>query len=148
MSSTPYAEPLEVQIRPSRFVATLLLGLFGIAAVVCARLPISVGGHLILVVALIGVCVWTGLFYVRRTPRRLYWSPGQGWRMLDWRGISHDLELMPQAYLSSWLVVAHFRDRKRRRRTVLLAQDSTHADSLRRLKVLLRYGTPRPSSSS
>lgn len=143
MSSTSYAEPLEVEIRPSRLIASVLFGVYAVAAVVCARMPVSFSGHLILLVGLVGVCVWNGFFYVRRTPRRLYWSAEQGWRMLDWRGVSHDLELTADAYLSAWLVIGHFRDEQGGRRTVMLAQDSTRAESFRRLKVLLRYGTPK-----
>ena len=143
MSSMSYAEPLEVEIRPSRLIATLLFGIYAVAAIACARMPVSLGGHVILVVGLVGVCIWNGVFYMRRTPRRLYWSAEQGWRMLDWRGVSHDLELSAEAYLSNWLVIAHFRDEKEKRRTVMLAQDSTRAESFRRLKVILRHGTPK-----
>src|SRR5579872_3680107 len=139
----PYAEPLEVEMRPSRLIAALLFGIYAVAAIACARMPVSLGGHVILVVTLAGVCFWNGIFYVRRTPRRLYWSAEQGWRMLDWRGVSHDLELSAEAYLSDWLVIAHFRDEKKKRRTVMLAQDSTRAGSFRRLKVILRYGIPK-----
>jgi hypothetical protein len=57
--------------------------------------------------------------------------------------VEHALQPQPEVYIGTWLVVAYFKDEKRKSRTILLAQDSVRIDAFRRLKVLLRYGVPK-----
>jgi len=143
VSSTPFGEPLDLPIRPSRLIATLLVGMHLTAIVVCAPLPLPVAYRAALLLAILSAFFWNVFVYVQRTPRRLHWSPELGWSIVDRRGMSHDVKLLPEAYLSAWLVIAHFRDEKGKRRSVMLANDSARPDGLRRLRVLLRYGVPR-----
>ncbi|HKS93501.1 MAG TPA: protein YgfX [Gammaproteobacteria bacterium] len=143
MSSPAYGEPLELDIRPSRQVASLLLAIHLTAAVVISQLPMPLMSRLIIFAAILTSLAWNGVMFWRRTPKRLLWSREQGWRITDRRGVTHDLDLLPQAYLGNWMMVAHFQTSRGRRRAVILAHDSCSADSLRRLRVMLRYGTPK-----
>ena len=143
VSSTPFGEPLDLSIRPSRLIATLLVGMHLTAIVVCAPLPLPVVYRAALLLAILSAFFWNVFVYVQRTPRRLHWSPELGWTVVDRKGVSHEVKLLPEAYLSSWLVIAHFKDEKGKRRSVMLANDSARPDGLRRLRVLLRYGMPR-----
>lgn len=143
MSSTPFGEPLDLSIRPSRLIATLLVAMHLMAIVVCAPLPLPTVYRAALLLAILSAFFWNCFIYVQRTPRRLHWSPELGWTIVDRKGKSIEVKLLPEAYLNTWLVVAHFRDERGKRRTVMLAKDSARADGLRRLRVLLRYGTPR-----
>lgn len=143
VSSTPFGEPLDLSIRPSRLIATLLVGMHLTAIVVCAPLPLPVVYRGALLLAILSAFFWNVFVYVQRTPRRVHWSPELGWTIVDRKGVSHEVKLLPEAYLSSWLVITHFKDEKGKRRSVMLANDSARPEGLRRLRVLLRYGAPR-----
>lgn len=143
VSSPTYGEPLEINIRPSRQVASLVLAIHLTAAAVITQLPLPLPSRLIILVAIPVSLVWNGLMFWRRTPKRLMWSREQGWRITDRKGVTHNMELLPQAYVGNWMLVAHFRGSQGKRRAVMLARDSCSADGLRRLLVMLRYGTPK-----
>ena len=142
MSSPAYGEPLELNIRPSRQVASLVLAIYLTAAVVTAQLPLNLLSHLIILLAILVSLVWNGVMFRRRTPKRLMWSSELGWRITDRNDITHAMELLPQAYVGGWLLVAHFHTSRGKHRAVMLARDSCSTDGLRRLRVMLRYGTP------
>ncbi|HLW74656.1 MAG TPA: protein YgfX [Gammaproteobacteria bacterium] len=143
MSSTPYGEPLELLIRPSPLMATLLCLMHMAAIAVCTPLPISLAYRAAIVIGIVCAFFWNGYVFIQRTPRRLHWSPEEGWTLTDRKGTQHEVRLLPEAYLGPWLVIAHFKDERGKRMTVMLAQDSVRAEGFRRLKVLLRYGTPK-----
>ncbi|HEV2211776.1 MAG TPA: protein YgfX [Gammaproteobacteria bacterium] len=143
MSSTPFGEPLDLSIRPSRLIATLLIGMHLVALVVSAGVPLPVNYRAALLLAILSAFFWNVAVYVQRSPRRLHWSPELGWTIVDRKSVSHAVKLLPEAYLSAWLVIAHFKDEKGRRRTVMLANDSARPDGLRRLRIMLRYGPPK-----
>ncbi|MGB9429295.1 MAG: protein YgfX [Gammaproteobacteria bacterium] len=143
MSSPTYGEPLELDIRPSRLIATLVFAIHVTAAVICSQLPVSLLSRLVILLAILGSLMWNVVIFWRRTPRRLQWSPEEGWRITEHNGVVQSVEILPQAHLGNWIVIAHFRTSDRKRRAVMLARDSCSADSLRRLRVMLRYGTPK-----
>lgn len=143
MSSPAYGEPLEINIRPSRQVASLLLAIHLTAAVVISQLPVPLMSRLIILTAILASLAWNGVLFWQRTPKRLMWSREQGWRITDRQGITCNLELLPQAYLGNWFMVAHFQTSEKKRRSVILARDSCSADNLRRLRVILRHGAPK-----
>jgi len=143
VSSTPYGAPLELLVRPSRLTAVFLCLMHSLAALVCLPLPLAPVTRIGLLVAIICAFVWNMYVFMQRTPKRLHWSPEAGWNMTDRHGVEHALKPLPEAYIGNWLVVAYFRDEGDKKRTVMLAQDSVRAEGFRRLKVLLRYGTPK-----
>ena len=143
MSSTSFGEPLDLSVRPSRLIATLLIGMHLVALVVSAGLPLSVDYRAALLLAILSAFFWNVAVYVQRSPRRLHWSPEFGWTIVDRKGANHAVQLLPEVYLGAWLVIAHFKDERGKRRTVMLANDSVRLDGLRRLRILLRYGVPK-----
>lgn len=144
MSSSPCGAPLEINIRPSRVIAALLLMIHVTAAIVVTQLPVPIFARLIILLAVIGSFMWNVVLYWHRTPKSIRWQPDAGWLISDHRNRTESVELLPQAHLGNWLTVAHFRTmRTGKRRSVMLAGDSCSGDSLRRLRVLLRYGTPK-----
>ncbi len=142
MSLQACGERFELDIRPSRLIVTLLFSMHAIAAVICAQLPLPLPDRLVLLLAVLGSLGWNGVRFWRHTPKRLLWSAEEGWRIIDRNDATRMLELLPQAYLGTWLVMAHFRLSGNKRRTIMLARDSCSGGGLRRLRVLLRYGTP------
>lgn len=143
MSSNPYAAPLDLLVRPSRLVATLLLFMHVTAIFICGQLPIAFSYRGVLILGVVGAFIWNASVYLHRTPRRVHWSPEEGWTLTDRRGAATAVELLPEAYLSQWLVLAHFKDGNGKRHTAMLAQDSVRPDGFRHLKVLLHYGVPK-----
>jgi hypothetical protein len=143
VSSTPYGETLEINIRPSRLIATLLFAIHVTAAAVCVQLPLALFDRLLILLAVIGSLMWNTVIYWRRTPRRLRWSLEGGWSITDSRGITHNADLIPETYMGSWFVIAYFRTSSGKRRAVMLARDSCRAEDLRRLRILLKYGAPK-----
>lgn len=143
VSSNPYAAPLDLALRPSRLVAMLLCLMHVTALVVCEQLPISVTYRVVLILGVLSAFFWNAWLYARRTPRRLHWSSEEGWTLTDRKGVAHVVEILPEAYLSQWLVLAHFKDGRGKRFTAMVAQDSVRPEGFRHLKVLLRYGAPK-----
>ena len=103
MSSPAYGEPLELNIRPSRQVASLVLAIHLTAAAVTAQLPLNMLSHSIILMAVLVSLVWNGVMFWRRTPRRLMWSRELGWRITGRNGMTQNMELLPRAYIGSWL---------------------------------------------
>jgi len=113
------------------------------AITVCAPLPIPLEYRAAIGAAVVFAFFWNGYVYFQRTPKKLHWSPELGWTLTGWRGGDSAVTPLPEAYISPWLVIAHFKDEQGKHRTVMVAQDSVRADAFRRLKVLLRYGPPK-----
>lgn len=113
------------------------------AILICEQLPIAFAYRGVLIFGVVVAFIWNASVYLRRTPRRVHWSPQEGWILTDRRGKATAVELLPEVYLSQWLVLAHFKDGNGKRHTAMLAQDSVLPDSFRRIKILLSYQTPR-----
>lgn len=143
MSSTPYGEPLEALVRLSRLVAVLLCLMHMLAALVCAPLPIPFDYRVALLLAIVSAFFWNMYTFMQRTPKSVHWSKESGWTVTDRHGVEHHLQPQPEVYIGTWLVVAYFKDEMGKKRTIMLAQDSIRTDAFRRIKVLLRYGTPK-----
>jgi len=124
-------------------VAVLLCLMHMLAALVCAPLPIPFDYRAALLLAIVSAFFWNMYTFMQRTPKRVNWSKEEGWTITDRHGMEYHLLPQPEVYLGTWLVVAYFKDELGKKRTVMLAQDSIRADAFRRIKVLLRYGTPK-----
>ncbi|MDE2346513.1 MAG: hypothetical protein KGL13_08595 [Gammaproteobacteria bacterium] len=86
--------------------------------------------------------MWNMVIFWRRTPRRLRWSPEAGWQVVDYRGRHMEVRLIPGTHLGSWFVIAHFRAINGKHCAVMLARDSCYAEGLRRLRIMLKFGSP------
>lgn len=124
-------------------MATLLFAIHVTAAVVCVQLPLAVSSRLAILLAILGSLMWNVVIFWRRTPKRLRWSLEGGWSITDYRGVTQNMELMPEAHLGSWFVIAHFRTSVGKQHAVMLARDSCSMQGWRRLRVMLKYGIPK-----
>lgn len=62
----------------------------------------------------------------------------RGWSLTDDRG-EHELDLVDEAVVWSWLIVLRYREKTRRSRiNLVLLSDSATAQELRRLRVWVR----------
>ncbi len=64
-------------------------------------------------------------------------------RWQDRAGQWHEAEILPDAYVSSWLIVLRLGAEGRRRLALALLPDSAAANDLRRLRVWLRWRLSR-----
>jgi len=140
MSSTAFATPLSLELRPSRRLSGFLLAAHGgaLAALPFTSLPFWA-------VIAMGLAVLVGL--TRLLPRfatlshpdavtRLVWPAEDEWQLATRGGQQDSGVLLPGAYVHPWLVILPFRT-GRRRRSVPILPDMLDADSFRRLRVRL-----------
>jgi toxin CptA len=134
----------EIELKPSRRLGLLLLGMTVLAllAVGLAALPVPV--RLALCGIVIGLVVWGGRR--ARPGARLRVAAGGRLQCLDdtleWR----DIEVLGDSFVSTALIALRYR-MAGRVRTLTLSPDSADADDLRRLRVSLRWA-PRTHSDT
>lgn len=143
MSSSTYATPLTLELRPSRWLLGGLLMLHVISIAVL-WLPMMVPWWLRPLLLL--MVLWSAWHSIRLHAWQL--APTAMvravWREQDWvvelaDGTQQDAQLLPGAYVTPALVVLGFQlAGQRRRRYLLLAPDSADITTLRRLRVRLR----------
>jgi hypothetical protein len=122
----------------------LLLALAGMAATAlgCAWLSLS-GVPLLLVAA--GVVLAFLLHPAGALPRKgrslrcLELGAQRAARWQDGLGRWHEATLLPDAYVSRWLIVLNLAEGGRRSQSVVLLPDSAPADALRQLRVWVRW---------
>lgn len=133
-----YTLAREIELKPSRRLGLLLLGMVALteSAVFLADLPAAIA------FALGGAAIGLGIWGWRRA------SPTSNLRLVaDGRlqcldGVDEwcDVEVLDDSFVSNVLIVLRYRAVDRRTHTLTLLPDSTNADDLRRLRVLLRWG--------
>jgi hypothetical protein len=140
MSSTAFATPLNLELRPSRRLAGFLLAAHGgaLALLPFTSLPLWA-------MITVGLAVLASL--TRLLPRfatlghpdavtRLVWPAGDEWQLSSRGGQQDSGVLLPGAYVHPSLVILPFRT-GRGRRSVPILPDMLDADSFRRLRVRL-----------
>jgi toxin CptA len=127
----------EIELKPSRRLGLLLAGmlLLALAAISLAALPGGLQWMLGLAAAGLGVRGWRGSTPIARlriaTDGRLQWRDD----VAEWR----DAEILGDSFVSTALIVMRLRTADRHVLTVVLLPDSADAESLRRLRVSLRW---------
>lgn len=136
----------EIELKSSRLLGwiVLLMALLGCLAIALAALPLAIKWALAAAVA-------SGLGFAllrhRSAPPRLRLGRQGGLQLkagsADWMAAS----VLHDSFVSTWLCVVRLQvDGKRR--TLTLLPDSAAAESLRRLRVLLRWGAHRRSGKA
>ncbi len=152
MSSTAYATPLRLELKPSRNLLWVLTAThFGALGLLPATsLPVW------LVVSLSALVVAS---YARQVLRfawlrspasvvSLFWPAGEQWRLRDRSGGETTAFLLPDSFIKPWLTILLFRpDSGGRVRNVIILPDALDAESFRRLRVRLRLNSPTPLST-
>ena len=151
MSSNKYATPLRLELHTSRLLLILLLFAHGGALLLClspAFFPF-VRLVFILFVGLSLLFVYRR-FYSANIPKSLVWDEDGIWRLRGQNGTWQEAELLPESYVSPYLVILNLRYLDGRRCPAqVLFYDSLDNESFRRLKVRLRLeGVTLPESDS
>lgn len=140
MSSKGYAVPLRLEPRRSRRLLSAILTahVVGLIVVFFAGIP----GLLRLV---LGLCVVASALIAVRghlgglSVRLAVWEADGDWSLTRADGLRAAAWLLPESYVSPWLVILRFRGRGVGWRPVLvLLSDSLDPDTFRRLRVRLR----------
>ena len=135
----------EIELKPSRRLGLLLAGflLLALAAVQQAALPATVQVALGLVAAVVVVRGW------RRAGVPAVLRAGADGRLqcLDDAAEWRDIEVLGESFVSTRLIVLRYRLEDGPPQTLTLLSDSGDADSLRRLRVSLRWAGHKRSDT-
>ncbi len=136
----------EIELKPSRWLGliVLLMALLGYLAIVLAALPLAIKWAL---AAGVATALGSALLRHRSAPPRLLLGRQGGLQLRTGSGEWMAASVLPDSFVSIWLCVVRLQaDGKRR--TLTLLPDSAEAESLRRLRVWLRWGAHRRSDKS
>lgn len=128
----------EIEIKPSRRLGLLQLGMAALALVAIGLAALPVGMRLALGTAVIGLVAW-GWRQTRHVHSLRLAADGR-LQCLDGQGAWCDAEVLADSLASPALIVLRYRTAEHRRaRSLVLLRDSAAAHDLRRLRVSLRW---------
>ncbi|MDX1251937.1 MAG: hypothetical protein IDH49_06745 [Gammaproteobacteria bacterium] len=156
MSSPKSATPLQVDVRYSPWLAGLTLFVHGGALAILLPLAFSLWAKAVLagvITASLAYILNThALLRHERAVLRLIWGSDDDWTLHTARGEAVVARLLPGSYVHPLLVVLNFEinvsdingriPSRARRRSVVLAPDSSDAATLRRLRARLNFFLP------
>ncbi len=144
MSSTVSVAPLSLEIRPSRYLAFYVLGVYTAAGLVVIALPVSAWFKCALLGGVFLFCIVTYRTRVSLRNRRavvgLSRQTDGAWQLRFADGAAQQARLLQDSYLHPELLVLNFRFAAGKRRSVVLVRDSTDSVGLRHLRVALALG--------
>lgn len=156
MSSPKSAPPLKVDLRPSRWLAGLILIAHGGALAVLVPLALPVWALAPLVGLITGSLVYTlkthAMLRGPLTIRRVVWDSDNDWLLHAASGEQLAVRLLPGSYVHPLLVILNFELEtapqrggllNTRRRSIVLAKDSADATTLRQLRARLNFFKPQ-----
>jgi toxin CptA len=127
----------EIELKPSRRLGLLLLGVTALALVAVLLADVPTVTACVLGIVAIGLGAWGWQQSLRSANLRI--APDGRLQCLDdafeWR----DVEVLDDSFVSIALIVLRYRTADRRVRSLTLLPDSATADDLRRLRVSLRW---------
>lgn len=127
----------EIELKPSRRLGLLLLGMAALGGVALLLTDVPAGVAFALGSAVTGLGVWS---WRRAAPMtRLRIAADGCLQCLDSRAEWRDAEVLDDSFVSSGLIVLRYRAADRRVHALTLLPDSADADSLRRLRMSLRW---------
>ena len=127
----------EIELKPSRRLGLLLLGMAALALLAVYRATLPGALQLALGVAVIGLSVWKGRRVLPVTRLRI--AADGRLQYLDDTDQWRDVEVLGDSFVSTGLIVLRVRVADLSVRTLTLLPDSADADDLRRLRVSLRW---------
>ena len=160
MSSQKSAPPLKVELRPSRWLASLILFAHGGALAVLVPLTLPIWALAPLVGLVTGSLIYTlkthAMLRGPLTIRRVIWDSDNDWSLHAASGEQLAVRLLPGSYVHPLLVILNFELEapplgtsprgqlfNTRRRSILLAKDSADATTLRQLRARLNFFRPQ-----
>lgn len=133
-------QTLSLALRPSRALA-LALTLMAATALACAWISLPALAFAPIAAGIVLAWGWhcaQALQWGAGAARALELGTQGGVRLEDGRGAWQEAEMLPDSYVSGWLIVMNMTNGGRRRSLVLLP-DAASAEDLRRLRVWLRW---------
>ncbi len=127
----------EIELKPSRRLGLLLLGMAALAGVALLLADVPTGIAFALGSAVTGLGVWGWRQAAPMTSLRI--AADGRLQCLDGRAEWCDVEVLDDSFVSSVLIVLRYRAADRRVHALTLLPDSADADSLRRLRMSLRW---------
>lgn len=135
-----------IELKPSRRLGLLLLGMTGLAWAAIWLAALSAGSQAALGMAVAGLGAWGWQRASRRDALRI--APDGRLQTQDGEEAWRDVEVMGDSFVSTALIVLRYRTPGGQVRTLTLLPDSADADSLRRLRVSLRWARRTRSDTS
>ena len=159
MLSPKSAPPLKLDLRPSRWLASLILFAHGGALVVLMPLTLPIWALAPLVGLITGSLIYTlkthAMLRGPLTIRRVIWDSDNDWSLHAASGEQLAVRLLPGSYVHPLLVILNFELESlpanaprgllfsTRRRSIVLAKDSADATTLRQLRARLNFFRPQ-----
>ena len=135
------SQTLSLALRPSRVLA-LALTLIAAAALACAWVSLPGLAFAPIAAGIALAWAWHCAQALQRgacATRTLELGAKGGVRFEDGQGEWQDAEILPDSYVSGWLIVVNLGAGGRRRRSLVLLPDAAAAEDLRHLRVWLRW---------
>jgi toxin CptA len=127
----------EIELKPSRLLGLLLLGMTGLALTAVYYSALQGAVQLVLAAAII---VLSGSSWRQiRHPEALRMTVGGRLQCMDEQGEWGDVEVLGDSLVTLGLIVLRYRPPDGNVRSLILLPDSTTSDNLRRLRVSLRW---------
>lgn len=159
MSLPKSAPPLKVELRPSRWLASVILLAHGGALAVLVPLTLPIWALAPLVGVITGSLVYTlkthAMLRGPLTIRRVIWDSDNDWSLHAASGEQLAVRLLPGSYVHPLLVILNFELEapplgtsggglfSAKRRSIVLAKDSADATTLRQLRARLNFFRPQ-----
>jgi hypothetical protein len=141
MSSSKFAAPLVLDIRPSLPIAAVLLTMHVLSGVAALVLPLPWWLRAALVAPIVASVVHTvrnhALLRDNRAVVSLCWGVDDAWTLTTRAGDAIDATLLPGSYLHPLLAVLNFRAADRRRMSVVIIPARVDAERFRQLRIRL-----------
>jgi toxin CptA len=123
-------------------VFALALTVMAVAALACAWISLPRLAFAPVAAGIVLAWIWHFAQTMQRSPsalRTLELNPAGGARCEDGRGRWRETEILPDSYVSSWLIVVILGINGERYRSLVLLPDAARPEELRRLRVWLRW---------
>ena len=136
----------EIELKPSRRLGLLLLAMRALALLAIGQAALPAAARLALGATAIGLGL-RGWHWAAPT-MSLRIAPDGRLQCLDDAAEWHDAEVLDDSFVSTALIVVRYRTADRQVRALTLLPDSADADTLRRLRVSLRWARRTRSDTS
>jgi len=142
MWQNKFESPLDLELRPSRYLLAYLLlihALAGLALLFPLQLTTALRGVLLLLV--LGSLAWHLYRFSlsAKTVTRLRWRADGSWDYQCGEKRIDDLQLLPASYVTSGLMILHLKKPGARRLCIVLLPDSLPAKVWHQLRIRLRF---------
>lgn len=135
---------LQLNIRPSKQCLLLLLFIYSGPFVIVGYLPWPIWAIIILECCL-GYSLTRNIkrhaqLHDAKSIKKITYSKDKGWTLLTRKNELYHVKLLPNSTVFSWLIVLNFQlTTKKKKKSILIFQDSLSPAAFRHLKVLLKY---------